>query len=275
MSGARSWIVVINNYTEDDELLLKNDNFSYLVYGYEIGESGTPHIQGYIEYKSTKLFKTMKNRYKTAHIEKRSGTPKQASDYCKKDGKFIEIGEINKQGTRTDLNSIKNEIINNETTVDDIVIQNPILYHQYGRTLNKIEDIVLRKKYRTWMTTCIWCYGETGTGKSHYAFTDYNPESHYIYPNDNGWWDGYTGQETVIINEFRGEIMYKELLDLIDKYPKNVKRRGREPVPFLAKNIIITSSMSPKEVYHNLSQHDSLEQIYRRIELKYFDKKHL
>lgn len=117
------------------------------------------------------------------------------------------------------------------------------------------------------MTEGLWIFGETGTGKSQQAYKDYHPDTHYNLPNDNGWWDGYTGQKIVIINEFRGEIKYSELLELLDWTPKTVKRRGREPVPLLAEQIIITSSLSPEEVYSNLALNDSLGQLLRRIKI--------
>jgi hypothetical protein len=37
------------------------------------------------------------------------------------------------------------------------------------------------------------------------------------------------------------------LLDLVDRWPKTVKIRNREPRPFLAKTLLITSSMTPEE----------------------------
>ena len=85
--------MTINNYTENDIEMLSSDKTTYLIYGKEIGENGTHHLQIYVEYGSSKRFDTMKNRYPRAHIEKRKGTAKQASDYCKKDGNFIETGE--------------------------------------------------------------------------------------------------------------------------------------------------------------------------------------
>jgi hypothetical protein len=48
-------------------------------------------------------------------------------------------------------------------------------------------------------------------GKSHKALADFDPNTHYIYPNDKGWWDGYKQHETVVFNEFRGELDYKEM----------------------------------------------------------------
>lgn len=277
MSSSRSFEFTHNNYTQEDIDKILNWNCQYVVIGEEIAPTtGTPHLQGYVQFKSSVLWKTVTNKSNKDYgwIDKwcKPSSRRCPMAYCMKGGKWQEKGTPHNQGKRNDLNDLKNRILNNEASVDDLCITDPYSYHEFGRTLNKIEDIQLRKKFRNWMTTCEWCYGETGTGKSHYAFTNFNPDTHYVFPNDNGWWDGYKGQETVIINEFRGQIQYSELLDLIDKYPKTVKRRNREPCPFLAKHIIITSSMTPKEVYHNLAENDKLEQIYRRITLKHFNE---
>ena len=71
----------------------------------------------------------------------------------------------------------------------------------------------------------------------------------------------------MIINEFRGKIPYNELLEMIDKWPYHIRRRGREPAPFLAKHIIITSSMTPAQVYWRREAEDKLDQLLRRIEV--------
>ena len=153
-------------------------------------------------------------------------------------------------------------------TVDEITRLDPLVFHQYGRTLQKLEDIALRSKYRTWMTTCEWIYGPTSTGKSERAFEFYHPSTHYVWKTNDKWQDGYTGQDTVIINDFRPEIKYNELLQMIDKYPHFVPRRGREPAPFLAKHIIITSSLAPQVLYHNRCDEDSIEQLLRQSRVR-------
>ena len=137
--------------------------------------------------------------------------------------------------------------------------------HQYGRTLDRLEDIRMRSVARTEMTKGVWLWGPTGTGKSHRAA---NMEgTQYWWTNDNGWWDGYKQQDVVILNDFRGNIAYGEMLQMVDKWPYAVRRRGREPMPFTSKMVVVTSSLHPKDVYKNLSAEDKLAQLERRFDI--------
>lgn len=93
----RHWTFTINNWTtdHDEELKRKGEagEFTYLVYGYETAASGTPHLQGYVVFKVRKRLSTAKALLPgNPHMEPKRGTPKQASDYCKKDGVFQEFG---------------------------------------------------------------------------------------------------------------------------------------------------------------------------------------
>jgi len=48
----RNFVFTLNNYSEEEhETLLKCDSFKYIIIGREIGDSGTPHLQGYAELK--------------------------------------------------------------------------------------------------------------------------------------------------------------------------------------------------------------------------------
>lgn len=267
---SRSWCLTHNNYTTEDVEYYKQHfkTFGYGVIGHEKGERGTPHLQMYFYLKHARNFMSIKKMFSYAHIEKAKGTPKQASDYCKKDGEYVEYGELpQEQGKRNDLIEYRNQIMDGEQ-VDNIIISNPMVYHQYGRTLNRLEELRMRNVYRTEQTEGLWIYGPTGSGKSKKAFEGFNPRTHYVWKYDNGWNDGYTQQEIVIIDEFRGQIPFSELLRMIDIQPNYyVRRRGKEPIPFTSKKVIITSSLPPDEVYRNLSQNDSLEQLFRRIKI--------
>lgn len=269
MSRSRHYCFTLNNYTQDDLKHLPTiiNKCNYLVYGREVGESGTPHLQGYIEFENAKAINPVKKLISMrAHLESRRGTAKQASDYCKKDNDFEEYGVLSSQGFRTDIKEAIDDLKDGKS-LDDFILENPTLYARYRNTFQDVTDIVHRKKNRTTMTKGIWIYGPTGTGKSHQAF-ELAGEDFYLKVDDGKWWDGYNGQKTVIINDFRGEITYGTLLNLIDKWPYKVPRRGREPVPFTSELVIITSSLHPSQIYTNLHFKDSLAQLLRRIELR-------
>ena len=274
-----AYSITINNWTEEDKQCFINEPSDYKCYAEEVGDSGTPHLQCYIYKKNKIRFTAIKKRNKRANFRVSLGTPIQNRIYIfgpyEKDGKSkpanptaIEIGTLPEQGKRTDLAQVIQRITTEETSVDEITMTEPAIYHQYGRTLHRVEDLIMRKKFRNTMTTCDWIYGATGVGKSHLALNDYNPTTHYkLNLLDGGWWEGYTQQNIVVINEFRGQIQYGELLELIDKWPHSVKRRNREPMPFTSKHIIITSSMPPQEIYRNLASQDKIEQLLDRIKL--------
>lgn len=266
---------VITNWNLNSEEVFRryDDKIRYLAYGLETCPStGRKHHQSFIIFynqRSTrpknldaigKMFK-LKETDVHCNVEPMYGSLKSNEKYCSKESELKTLGDPPKQGARNDLDKLKVEIFNGKT-VDEICEENPEMYHQYGRTLEKLEDIYLRKQYRQEMTECEWIYGPTGVGKSHRAFEGYNPKTHYVKNLNEDWWDGYTGQEVVILNEFRGQIKFSELLDLADKWPKTVKRRNRQPAPFLAKKLIITSSKPPDEIYVNCI--DSLNQLDRR-----------
>lgn len=255
----------------------------YLLYAPEIcPDTGRPHWQGYVVWKNPRSISAIQKEAKKAGcpygwLGASLGSFQENLSYIKgpyDDGKgktkpfnplWQEHGTQPKQGSRSDLIHLKNELANGTTSVDEIAIDNPMMFHKYGRTLSKIEDITLRKKVRKWMTTGVWYWGATGVGKSHIAFRNFSPDTHYVWKTDNGWQDGYTGQATVIINDFRGAIPYNELLQMVDKWPHYARRRGREPAPFLAREVIVTSSLSPAKIYNRRDAKDSIKQLKRRM----------
>jgi len=245
----------------------------YMVWQLEKGDNGTQHWQGYVELSRPQRRAAMAKWLTGAHLEPRFATREDARAYCMKTDTRIfgpwEQGSWSAggQGTRNDLKSVVEDLKKGVTSVDEITLEDPMCYHKYGRTLEKVEDLVMRSKYRTEMPEVIWYHGPTGVGKSHRAFEGYTPQTHYVMRQDNGWWEGYRQQNVVVINEFRGEIRYADLLQMCDKWPYWVRRRGREPMPFISPKIIITSSKSPEECYHNLAESDSLGQLLRRIKV--------
>lgn len=98
-SPKKHWVFTLNNYTTGDEGGLWLPSYDYAVLGKEVGDSGTPHIQGYVVFKKKYRLSQLKKHSPQAgrcHWEPQSvySTPEQAADYCKKDGAYVEFGEL-------------------------------------------------------------------------------------------------------------------------------------------------------------------------------------
>ena len=89
--GSRSWCFTLNNYTEDERDALRNGKYAYMVFGYERGVEGTPHLQGYVHLSTQKTLSAMKKMIPRAHLEIRQGTIDQAIKYCVKEGDYEEF----------------------------------------------------------------------------------------------------------------------------------------------------------------------------------------
>lgn len=275
-----------------------NDKYecSYFHFTQQIApKTQNPHVDGYYEYPTPRRWtgevKKMKKIFDLPFADKHAnkafdqssghfgdvqtakGTAGENMDYSENPTattELIQWGEPGKgQGFRQDLSEYNDALQASEMSAESIALADPAKYHQYARTFHKIEDITLRKRFRTEMTEGLWIFGPTAAGKSHKAFEGYHPDTHYLWKlNDNGWQDGYRGQETVIINDFRGKgIDYDMMLNLVDKWPYTIPQRGKEPFPFLAKKVIITSPMSPDQVYHRRHASDGIEQLLRRFQI--------
>lgn len=278
-----AWAFTWNNYTDETISRLEKlgqaiSTVKYLAYGKEVAPTtGTPHLQGVIVYVHAQHFNTVRAQVGVKCVPRyKNSTDDKLIDYCQKDHDFTEYGTRPAQGERTDLETLRDQIAAGTTTVDDILREHPSIYHQYGRTLCALEDSYMRDRYRTEQTHGLWVYGCTGLGKSNYAFHLFRPKTHYVFKYESsGWQDGYRQQPIVIMDEFRGQIPYAQMLRILDRHPSEYwSRRNREPVPFVSKKVIITSSLHPTQVYKNLARDDNIAQLLRRLRIIHLTELH-
>lgn len=139
MSRAKKWCFTLNNPSEGERGALadlcQSEHVDYAVVGREIGESGTPHLQGFIIFAERKRLRGVKtllgDRY---HLEVTRGSPQQAADYCKKDGDFDEYGELTStQGKRSDWDAYKDWLKSLDFPPSEAAIAEewPSLYGRY------------------------------------------------------------------------------------------------------------------------------------------------
>jgi hypothetical protein len=258
----RRWCFTINNYTADDITQLKNlQKINFLIAGREIGkENKTPHIQGYVEFKESKTLTQVRKHIK-GHLTQAQGNKAHNITYCSKEDKDpIIIGNSKtSQGKRTDLNRIQ-DLIKTQTVkelIADGVINN-IQQRKFAEAC-KADDIQQRTDY----PEVIWICGDTGTGKTLQAFQDNQEKTIHKQTQSNKWWNGYEGQDVVILDDIRADFAkYHELLTLLDKYPHKVEIKGGY-MEFNSPRIYITSPYLPAEMYKGK---EDITQLMRRID---------
>lgn len=111
---------------------------------------------------------------------------------------------------------------------------------------------------------CDVYWGETGTGKSRRAWAEATFEAYPKDPNSK-FWDGYRGQENVVIDEFRGTIGVSHVLRWLDRYPLLVEVKGSSVV-CKASHIWITSNLHPIDWYPGLDV-KTLDALLRRLNI--------
>lgn len=292
-----------NNPTPEgvEHLRAQLDQFSYIVWGHEVGSSGTPHLQGYCEFAKQPTFSAVKKILgNTVHFAQRKGKPKQAAGYCKKglcehhiracdiceycesfDGDYefffprtvdepqtwidpFEYGTISEQGKRTDITDCV-EMIQDGCTMRQVAQHNPEAYVKFHRGFRDLRATLMPERSLKEMPHVIVLWGETGTGKTRDAIIKYWPdEPHYIWrPSNTSWWDGYDGQTKIIMDEFRGQMPFADLLGLLDRNEYRAPIKGGF-IQIQADKFILTSPKHPS-LWYDDDKFDKLAQLKRRI----------
>lgn len=149
ISPSKSWCFTLNNYLDHQRgslaEIFENFDMQYIM-GYEIGDSGTPHIQGYVHHETLKFRPIEKINVLEdfhPHWEKCKGDMKSNYLYCSKGGDFI-------------------------TNIDPetIGIEEELEYNEpYGWQLDALNDIEGKPDKRT----IHWYYGPPGIGKTDFV----------------------------------------------------------------------------------------------------------
>lgn len=222
--------------------------------------TGTPHIQGYFEFTKQLGFSTIKSKLPgEPHIEERRGSASDCIRYCKKDDSRhpdlwqFEFGKSVGQGFRSDLDGTANKVaeeVMEGNSLDEIKMDHPGYFMEKKekimafRAMHRAVRVRRDKKF-------IIMYGPTGSGKT--ATVDLKFPDHHdlMMPTKDGpmWWDGYSGEDTVVLDEFgKGKIPYNTIKRLVDykvhTYP--VKHSSCLANP---KNVIVTTTVHPKDWY--------------------------
>lgn len=98
---SKRWCFTLNNYSDQEmetlELSFKSAKCEYVI-GREVGEEGTPHLQGYIE-SPVKIRPVEKFKTERVHWEKCKGTREENVVYCTKEGNYTTTLKVRREPT--------------------------------------------------------------------------------------------------------------------------------------------------------------------------------
>lgn len=252
-NGAKNWCFTLNNYTEQDVARYRDigsdrESITYFVFGREVGEHGTSHLQCFVSFAKRRTLRQVKDLFGSrVHCEAARGSPSQNQAYCTKDGQAEEFGNLPKgRGNRNDLSAAL-AAVKAGASRRVLIEEHAVAYSRAHRMLS--EALILYSGSRDWMPITRVYYGETGIGKTRKAFEEAQSD---VYVHSGGqWFDGYDGNEDVIFDDFGGsEFKLTYLLKLLDRYPMKVPVKGGF-VNWVPKRIWITANYSPSEWYPN------------------------
>lgn len=289
---SRNFFLTLNNWNashvEALKKLYEEAPLQYLLVCAEKGDSGTPHLQGMFEAKGMLSFSTchkavpgmwlLKCQDKEAAVTycKKGEQPHDEWEQLKANGPnygknvdiVLELGSRKSQGKRTDLSEVV-EALADGKRLRDIAEENPVQFIKYSKGIAAWFQCMDKPRDLHTPLDVIVHYGPTGTGKTYYAMTKY-PEAFKYSVACGAWFDGYDGQTEVVFDEYRGQLPFSHLLQLLDVYPNKVQVKGgmRE---FKPKVIIITTPEHPAFWYPKLEHREGkLAQLARRIKAIYY-----
>lgn len=216
-------------------------------------------------------FTTVKALYPRAHIEV-SAHPQKAIEYCQKEDTRIdgpwERGDKPAQGKRTDIEECVQSIKDNlgqKRPMKDAMKNHTNVMVKFSRGIQFVVNNLVEPRCLDEMPKVTVFYGKTGTGKTRKAMAEL-PNAYVWDASKGSWLDGYLGHTSMIIEEFRGQMPFGQLLRLLDRYELQWPIKGGF-VEVVASEFIITSPTHPREWYQDLEQRveGSHDQLMRRI----------
>lgn len=276
---------------------LKKIPCQYIMGQTEMGSAGTqPHFQFFVTFVNPRTRGGVLRLFAPSkpHMEVCRGTTEDNVKYCSKTEtratgrhKFQwEVGTRPMQGNRVDLVQVMTYAIDHSLL--EIWAQFPVAMVRYHRGVAEFKRSQLRAQRVKPRVKVL--FGVTGSGKSHLAAmtasgsVDGNTlgtEDYFSMMMPTGgaaWFDGYHGQNHVVLEDFGIEAVdYRLFLRILDRWPIRVQVKGGS-VEFAPTLIIITSNHHPRDWFPKDVIADTWEDgpLFRRIdEITHFPNRYI
>jgi len=234
----------LHDYTYDEVEHLQKLDCEYMIFGKEeCPTTGRPHLQGFVILKKRMtllplkryLLKTYVNGTDNGnriHVEKRKGSRKQASNYCRGGG-----------FTTKQFNTYVYECGQYVDTKTDLRVKDAIWLHSLGSAITdniadlSIADLIAYEKIGSYLPSpsrdevyVEWVWGKSGSGKTYYVEQESKRLGKKLYKVNSldKFWSNYLKQEIILIDDFykeESELWFRCLLQILDKYAYLVDKK--------------------------------------------------
>lgn len=294
----------LNNYTDENVSIIKkfakSDYVYHLIFGFEIAPTtGTKHLQGAFSTKTKSRVSTVKNLIgiQQLHIEPTRKVYEANINYCKKSenywefpGDFIRKNKEIKKSKQTFKEAVE---LAKEGKFDQIDAEKMVKYDVKFKKIyaenREFDCLYLDNRFGNFFKEFfIFMHGSTGTGKSYRVndiiytlrswWKDYCSDNNIKYrelgvyrKNSSKWWDGYLGEEIVVIEELQPQwcaISGNKLKVWLDQYVFSGEVKGGTIEKLRPKWFILTSNYTLEQLFTDTEGKvivEDLHPIQRRV----------
>lgn len=243
---SRNW--VFTDYTLDDfrqQFFDVSNQFRYLCFGKELcPKTQREHHQGWLQFKDHVPLSTCKGRLgvPSVHLEIMRGSCDESERYVTKDGRVTRYGRFVCMGQRTDIDEVRVAISEGGSGLE-VADSNFPLWCRFRQSFQTYRFLCLKKKYQREYRpiTVILLEGRTRCGKTRLA-TKYG--SFIIGGYQLKWWDGYDGEDCIIIDDFANDVPIQQMLRVLDGNFLRLPVKGSFSVAAWTRVIITTNLVS-------------------------------
>lgn len=239
----------------------------------EIGKSGRPHIQGFIEFKHSKTISAAKKAMKLSKgwLKIPRGTKYECVKYC-----FEETGHkvlIHHNEENTPKETDARDSTNQWELITKMMVEGKGEYEimvefpgTYARASTGIQKMLFNyhaqtiNQYREIEVTYLW--GPSGSGKTR-SILQGNENTVYRVTDYKHPFDNYRGEPVLVFEEFRGQVSIDDMLNYLDCYIHQLPCRYANKVSQWNKIYLITNIPLCDQYIH--AEEETLAALYRRI----------